>query len=199
MSAFNIETYLNSLPEDIELIDVNGKGLDYLPDLSRFTNLKKLYCYNNQLVSLPFLPDSLQILWCSDNKLTSIHLLPNSIQILYCDNNQLVFLPLLPNSLGLLNINNNQFVSLPLLPDSLYGFWYSENPTFEIIFSFHINVVKKKIKIINQFRNLYYCIKYKRQFSKWLWDIREKKVKEEFHPDRLREMLEGKDIDDVDF
>ena len=38
MSTFKIEEYLNSLPEDIEEIDVSDKELTYLPDLSRFTN-----------------------------------------------------------------------------------------------------------------------------------------------------------------
>ena len=33
---FNIETYLDSLPEDIEQIDVSDKGIGYLPNLQRF-------------------------------------------------------------------------------------------------------------------------------------------------------------------
>jgi hypothetical protein len=41
---FNIEEYLNSLPEDIEEIDISGKGITYLPDLSRFKKLKILEC-----------------------------------------------------------------------------------------------------------------------------------------------------------
>ena len=40
MSAFNIEEYLNSLPNDVEEIYVIDKRLTYLPDLSRFKNLK---------------------------------------------------------------------------------------------------------------------------------------------------------------
>ncbi len=43
MSAFNIEEYLNSLPDNIEVIDVSYKGLTYLPDLSRFKQFKKRY------------------------------------------------------------------------------------------------------------------------------------------------------------
>ena len=48
MSEFNIENYLNSLPEDIETIDVSNKNLTYLPSLKRFYKLKKLNCSNNQ-------------------------------------------------------------------------------------------------------------------------------------------------------
>lgn len=36
MSAFNIEEYLNSLPDDVEEINVSERRLTYLPDLSRF-------------------------------------------------------------------------------------------------------------------------------------------------------------------
>ena len=38
---FNIEIYLDSLPEDIEEIDVSRKGIQNL-DVTRFKNLKKL-------------------------------------------------------------------------------------------------------------------------------------------------------------
>ena len=239
MSAFNIEAYLNSLPDDIEEIDVTYRELTYLPDLSRFKKLKKLncshnklvslsllpnsllelYCKNNQLVSLYSLPNSLRSLWCSDNKLNSLPSLPNSLLTLWCygnqlnylpplpnslnmlrcDHNQLVSLPLLPDSLMLLRCDYNQLVSLPLLPNSLLDFDCSYNPVYNIIDSDKLNVVKAKVKILNQFRLLYYCIKYKERLRKWLWDVRENKAKEEYHPDRLKEMLEGKDINDIDF
>lgn len=41
MLDFNIETYLDSLPENIEEICVINKNITHLPDLSRFKNLKK--------------------------------------------------------------------------------------------------------------------------------------------------------------
>ena len=47
-----VETYLNSLPEDISTIDISCKGITSLPNLTRFKNLKILYCYNNQFTSL---------------------------------------------------------------------------------------------------------------------------------------------------
>ncbi len=52
---FDIETYLNSLPDDIEKIDVSNKNLTYLPSLQRFTKLKTLLCSGNQLTCLPVL------------------------------------------------------------------------------------------------------------------------------------------------
>ena len=75
-----IETYLNSLSDDIVCLDISFKDITSLPDLTRFTNLKKLYCYNNQLTSLPDLPPNLQILNCSNNKLTSLPDLPPNLE-----------------------------------------------------------------------------------------------------------------------
>jgi len=49
----DIEQYLNSLCVDTTTeIDISGKNLDYLPDMSRFTKLESLNCSNNRLVRL---------------------------------------------------------------------------------------------------------------------------------------------------
>lgn len=39
MSTFNIENYLNSLPEDTTEINISYKGITYLPDLINFLYL----------------------------------------------------------------------------------------------------------------------------------------------------------------
>ena len=57
MPKFNIETYLNSLPDNTTQINISDKNVWYLPDISRFTLLEILYCDNNYLISLPPLPD----------------------------------------------------------------------------------------------------------------------------------------------
>jgi hypothetical protein len=91
MSAFNIEEYLNSLPKNTETINVSNKNLTYIPSLKRFTNLKKLYCSNNQLTQLPELNSSLQYLFCYNNQLTQLPELNSSLEILNCYNNELPF------------------------------------------------------------------------------------------------------------
>jgi Leucine-rich repeat (LRR) protein len=70
MSNFDIETYLNSRPDNIKCIDVSNKGITYLPDLTRFKNLKALSCFHNNLKSLPTLPENLTYLSCFNNELT---------------------------------------------------------------------------------------------------------------------------------
>ena len=47
----SIETYLNSLSEDILTVSIEGRGIKSLPYLNRFKNLKELYCSDNKLSS----------------------------------------------------------------------------------------------------------------------------------------------------
>ena len=112
-----IETYLNSLSEDLLMLSIANRGITSLPDLTRFKNLKELYCSDNQLTSLPTtLPQSLEILYCSKNKITSLPDLTRlkNLKELYCTYNQLSSLPTtLPQSLEILYCSNNQLTSLP--------------------------------------------------------------------------------------
>ena len=49
---FDIINYLNSLPEDIECMDLRNNNLTFIPSLKRFKNLKELNCSENKLTSL---------------------------------------------------------------------------------------------------------------------------------------------------
>ena len=144
---FNIEEYLNSLPEDIKTIDISAKNITYLPSLKRFRNLKKLYCdhneltklpelnssliklscYNNKLTRLPELNNSLEELSCEHNLLTQLPKLNNSMKSLYCDHNQLKQLPEPCNSLKILYCGNNQLKQLPELNCSLVVLYCKNN------------------------------------------------------------------------
>ena len=115
MSTFNIQTYIDSLPNNVEIIDVSSKQIKYLPDLSRFKQLEQLLCYNNQLTYLPNLNEKLQKLDCDNNQLTSLPTLNDNLQILICDNNQLTSLPSLNENLQILYCWHNQLTSLPSL------------------------------------------------------------------------------------
>ena len=79
-----IERYLNSLSEDISTLNISSKNITSLPDLTRFKNLKILYCSYNELTSLPTLPQNLQYLKCSYNKLTLLPTLSQNLKKLYC-------------------------------------------------------------------------------------------------------------------
>jgi Leucine-rich repeat (LRR) protein len=111
------------LDENISILDISNRNLKLLPDLSKFINLKRLFCHNNCLTSLPDdLPITLRLLNCANNCLTSLpDNLPNILQSLLCWNNKLTYLPdNLPNTLLLLKCNDNCLTSLSdNLPNTL--------------------------------------------------------------------------------
>ena len=70
--------------EKIVYLNISNKGLDELPDLSNYKNLKYFNCSNNNIKSLDGLPKSIKELNCAHNKLTSLDKLPHSIDFLIC-------------------------------------------------------------------------------------------------------------------
>ena len=66
----------------IEELDLSNKNLTSLPDLSKYTKLKVLYCECNEIISLDNLPPGLQKLNCGDNQITSLDNLPPGLQII---------------------------------------------------------------------------------------------------------------------
>jgi len=229
VEGVSIETYLNSLSNEIFSLDISCKGITSLPDLARFKNLKHLYCYHNELTSLPSLPPNLEELDCFSNKLTSLPTLPQNLQKLYCCNNELTSLPTLPQNLQYLNCSNNKLTSLtlpqnlqelycydnkltrlpslppnleeldcfsnkltclPTLPPNLQTLYCYDNPIWEIVNSNSLFQIKKNIQILNNLRDLYYCLKFKKQLRKWLWEkVREKRAMEMYNPNYLVENL----------
>ena len=164
-----IERYLNSLPEGILTLDISGKGITSLPDLTRFTNLKKLNCSRNNLTSLPNLPPNLTELNCYGNQLNLLPTLPPKLEVLTCYMNKLTSLPTLPQNLTLLYCYENNLTSLPNLPPNLKTFYGYYNPIDEIVMGDYLDQIKKNIQELNDRRHLDYCLKFKTQLRKWLW------------------------------
>jgi Leucine-rich repeat (LRR) protein len=217
--TITIERYLNSLPEDILAIDVSNRNIISLPDLTRFKNLKTFYCSNNQLTSLPTLPQNLERLYCSNNKLTSLSTLPQNLKLLHChfnylptlptlpqnlerlqcSSNKLTSLPTLPQNLETLHCSKNELTSLPTLPQSLNELYCSNNPIFEIVNSSTLFQIKQNIRILNNCRHLYWCLQFKKKFRKWLWEkVREPNAMRQYGPNYLIENLgDDDDLDEV--
>jgi len=123
------------------------------------------------------LNDNLEKIFCYNNLLTSLHLNKN-LQELYCSNNQLTSL----------HLNEKLLIIV-----------YNDNPIYEIINSFVIDIIKRKIRLLNQFRYLYYSLKYKKRFRDLLWiKIREPKIREKYSHDYLvKNLHEDTDLDDL--
>ena len=96
-----------------------NKDIQSLAGLEYFIDLRYLRCDNNQLTSLPTLPDSLENLNCRINSLTVLPALPAGLEILNCTDNQLTSLPALPAGLENLDCHYNQLTALPALPAGL--------------------------------------------------------------------------------
>ena len=227
---FNIEIYLNSLDENIEIIDVSYKKLIDLPDLSRFKNLKELNCSHNQLTYLPplnktlkklfcefnnltYLPilnEELEKLHCSYNRLLSLPILNKNLKTIHCSYNRLLFLPTLNENLKLIDCSQNKLISLPTLNKKLKLFIFYNNKIHTIIkdsgyrigykiglYIDNIEITRKIINVLNNFRYSYYCLKFKKQFRIWLWlRIREPKIRNRYHPKYiLKNLDENTDLD----
>ncbi|MGE5398539.1 MAG: CARDB domain-containing protein [Chitinophagales bacterium] len=122
--TFTKQDLINNMEPKNYQLDLSGKQIGGLAGLENFEgmDLKTLYCYGNQLTSLPKLPISLETLSCEQNQLTSLSKLPSSLEILSCGGNQLTSLPKLPSSLETLRCEQNQLTSLPDLPGNLTRF-----------------------------------------------------------------------------
>ncbi len=121
-------------------IGCDNENISSLEGIQYFHSAQFLFCFDNNLTTLPELPNFLEYVICGDNPLTSITSLPDSLynfscnnalltslpdlpvslKSLSCNNNNLVSLPDLPMGLTHLKCNGNQLTSLPELPDSLY-------------------------------------------------------------------------------
>ena len=176
------QPYLNTLPDDINCINLRHRYLSELPDLSRFHSLKTLYCDHNSLTSLPPLP---------------------GVKRLYCERNELVRLPSI--DLDILWCNENKLTTLPNGRKPMSQFNCYGNPICEFIGEFQapygpiIQSLQKNIQTLNNFRYLYYSLKFKKRFRDWLWiKVREPKIRMKYSHDYLVEHLhEETDLDEL--
>ena len=125
---FKTSISIDDLPNTITILNMSNEDLDEFSDLSRFTNLKELYLKKNNFITIPKLPDTLEILDCSwNNLITSFHSIPPNLVELHCQGNKLSYLPLLPSSLTYLNCNSNNFDFIPPLPSKLEKLFCTNN------------------------------------------------------------------------
>jgi Leucine-rich repeat (LRR) protein len=141
------------------------------------------------------LPKFLYLLDCSNNQLTVINYIPKYLRTLSCNNNQLTKLPKLCNKLNILNCNNNKLYILPKI--SLHtAINFINNPIYSIINSNNVDIINEKINILNRFKYIYFCIKYKNRFRYILYEkIRKPKIEKKYSPEILVDLL--KNIDDT--
>jgi hypothetical protein len=162
-------------------------------------NLRILVCENNNLIYLPQLNEKLKVLWCSNNNLTSLPDLNENLKYINCSSNNLTSLPHLNEKIEKINCKKNGLVYLPILNERIETFSFDENPISEIVNGENISVIKMQIQTINNFRDLYYSLKFKNQFKYWFWEkVMEPKIMKKYHPSYLLENLhEDTDLDEL--
>ena len=124
----------NQLEFEKEELTIGGDNFDF-STLSRYTQLKELYCYNCPLLTcLPELPATLTQLRCSSCPLlTCLPELPDRLTYLNCrDCPLLTCLPELPTSLTLLLCYKCPITELPELPDTLTELYCEKCPITEL-------------------------------------------------------------------
>ena len=97
-----------------------------------------------------------------------------------------------------LSCSNNKLTLLPTLPPNLEELFCYNNPIYKIVNGDDSLIkIKKNIQLLNNFRHLYYCLKFKKQLKEWLWEkVREPNAKKIYNPEYLIENLG--DEDDLD-
>jgi len=98
-----------------------------LSGIKYFKNVKRLYCSNNSLTTLPALPSGLTYLDCSYNQITNLTSLPVGLDHLECEINQLTTLPVLPGTLSYFDCSSNLLTGLQNLPAAITDFNCSNN------------------------------------------------------------------------
>jgi hypothetical protein len=131
--------------------------------------------------------------------LTSLPALNPNLKYLICYTNRLGELPSLNENIEYLDCNNNRLWSLPYFNEKLQSLKYDGNPISEIIHDSDFHTVKLKIQKMNDFRHLYYCLKFKRVFQNLLWEkVREPAIMKRYHPIYLEQNVdEDTDLDVV--
>jgi len=109
--------------------------LSQLLEYEKYHNIVELYCYNEELYHLPtILPKSLRKLDCNNNCIVTLPELPDSLEVLNCSVNKIKCLPIkLPSNLKILNCSRNYLVMLPKdLPETIMEIDCSNNILTEI-------------------------------------------------------------------
>jgi Leucine-rich repeat (LRR) protein len=159
------------------------------------TNISKLDCFNNILVTLPPLDKLTKLIYlnCSYNRLTHFSSnFPENLYTLNCRSNSLTELPPLKN-IHDLDCVNNKLYYLPDVSGVIRFQWYY-NPLYPYLYKMITTNFKKNINLLFRLRTLFYSIKCKKRLMKYLWErVRRRRAEALYHPDNLIVLLNNVD------
>lgn len=180
--------YLPILPGLITSMCCGRNPMRFLPT-ELPAELTNLNCNNAMLESLPALPANLIWLNVEGNRLTRIPALPPTLWDLSASNNQLVAIPKFNDELIGVTCGNNNLTSFPVINARLIHISYHNNPIdhlFEIDNHRQGWLPTRQIRAIQRFRSVFYTLKLKSKFRRWLWTtVRERQARERYSPANL--------------
>lgn len=125
--SFMQKDIADRIASGIKTLDIADRQITSLNGIEHFDGLETIYCDENNLTTLPVLPDTIEYLSCTHNQITSLPELPQSLRALGCTDNKLTSLPPLPSGLELLVYSENSVSQLPVLPSGLRQLDCSKN------------------------------------------------------------------------
>lgn len=185
MNKIDVYTYLDSLNINTKYIDLSYYNLEMLPDLSKFRQLKYFNCQYNKLTNIDSLKNNpnLETIWCNNNLLTYIYNFDN-LKVLDCSYNQITKFP-----------NFKNIESIRCYNNPIHNLYSNIFNTYLGNFIFN-DTNRKKLQILNNFKENYFYSKFKNNFRNILWEkIRKPKIEKFYHPDNLAKFLEEHGID----
>jgi len=198
ITATNIHE-LPELPESISRLIISRTSLERLPDRLPSRLMYFVLEKNPKLEQLPPLPCELSLFTCVDTSVRELPPLPEFLYRLYCWNNELVDLPRIPPNLRYLRCANNPFTLSPWINALHKEVPQQQDIMQDDMFSYgQLYVDIKEIQTIYRFREMYYAVRFREQFRRWLWIPRERTIKRNLHPERLVRFLEITEIDDLE-
>ena len=194
--ANNIILLIQGLNDTLQHLDCSHNNIKKLPQLP--SNLQYLDCSYNKIISLPMLNTNLEKIYCSDNNITTLPNLNDNLEFLDCSYNNITTLPHIKDNVHTVYCCNNKIMTV-YLHDYVYDFDFRENPLGDIIYTSKlIHIQKKNINTLYKFKYLFYTLKYKKQFRRWLWElVRERNAMRKYSPENLAILLDDV-VDDED-
>lgn len=190
-------------------ISASENKLTNLPKLPN--TLISLFMNNNNLTEILELPTSLNNLELKNNKIRKIQSFPINISVIVISNNFLIELPTIPENTSQFICDNNPLVSMPEIKSNkiwflhfnceVHGFFkeFKNYEYFEYFEDDNIDRMIIKINLINKFKSTYYHLLCRSKLRKLLWErIREPKIRELYHPNKLNELINDVSEDELE-
>jgi Leucine-rich repeat (LRR) protein len=207
-----VNNNLTSLPVFGEKMKIVFANQNQITNFHFSENIEIMYLRNNLLQELPPLNKKLKHLFCSHNFITKFPQFNENLEILDCSNNRIIRMPKLNNKLIELTCYNNPIHSFSEISENLKGLICFNTPILTFINAednsgieyvnvddfdgYGYNIVKtNKIRIgsqkLNNFRHMYYSLRFKKQFRRILWKkIRLPKIEKKYSPQNIVNLLD---------